>query len=211
MTTTHHIACVTLTAAVLAAVTSAADLAQDKALRVIEDGVLDRIELFVPKPPDNDDAVVVIRTFTADTADLGTGGPKGGKDQQAEAATMQTEGPKELAAAFVEELERAKVVKAVRTQGDGNLVIEGKFTEINPGSRAKRYWVGFGAGKSAMAVDGTVRDGSGNLLARFKQRRIAAMGMMGGDSLNKMKQDSRNIGEDLAKFVRTWLTGRDLG
>jgi uncharacterized protein DUF4410 len=185
--------------------------AQEKALRVIDDGVLDHIELFVPQPPGGANTIVVIRLFTADTADLGTGGAKGGKDQQREAATMQVEGPKELAAAFVEELEGQKAVKAVRTEGDGDLVIEGRFTEINPGSRTKRYLVGFGAGKSAMAVEGNVRDAAGNLLARFKQRRIAAVGMMGGDSLKKMKQDSRNIGEDLAKFVRAWLTGKDLG
>lgn len=211
MTMTQHPGARRLMLALVAiAAALAVEGAQEKPLRVVNDGVLDRIELFVVQPPSATDAVVVIRPFTTDTADLGTGA-KGNKNQQAEAATMQVDGPKELAAAFIKELEDAKVVRAVRNDGDGDLMIEGKFTEINPGSRAKRYWAGFGAGKSAMAVEGTIRDASGKLLTRFKQRRIATMGVMGGDSLNKMKQDSRNIGEDLAKFVRAWLTGKDLG
>ena len=123
---------------------------------------------------------------------------------------MQTEAAKILSAAFVEDLESAKVVRAVRSEGDGELVIDGSFTEINPGSRTKRYFGGFGAGKSSIAVEGTITDGAGKLLARFKQRRIATMGVMGGDSLAKMRADSENIGEDLAKFIRAWLTGKKL-
>jgi uncharacterized protein DUF4410 len=195
-----------LIVALLSAATAAE--VQDKPTRVVKDGILDQIELFLASPPAAE-AIVVIHPFTTDKADLGTGAT-GNKNQQAEAATMQTEAPKILSAAFVKHLESAKVVRAVRSEGDGDLVVDGSFTEINPGSRAKRYFGGFGAGKSSMAVEGTITDGTGKLLARFKQRRIATMGVMGGDSLGKMKADSENLGEDLAKFIRAWLTGKKL-
>ena len=89
------------------------------------------------------------------------------------------------------------------------LLIEGKFTELDPGSRAKRYLVGFGSGKSGVTVEGSVK-ALGALVASFEQRRIGVMGLGGGDSLGKLASDTRNIGEDLAKFLHAWATGKNL-
>ena len=88
--------------------------------------------------------------------------------------------------------------------------MEGRFTEINPGSRAKRYFAGFGAGKSVVEVIGTVKDAEGRTLASFRQRRIGAMGMGGGDSLGKLLSDTRSIGEDIARFLAAWARGKSL-
>ena len=92
----------------------------------------------------------------------------------------------------------------------GALVVEGKFLTLDPGSRAKRYFAGFGAGKSSVKVAGTVKDASGRALATFEQRRIGTMGMGGGDSLGKLMADSRSIGEDIAKFMSKWTRGEKL-
>ena len=81
---------------------------------------------------------------------------------------------------------------------------------LDPGSRAKRYFAGFGAGKSSVKVTGTVKDATGKMLATFTQRRVGAMGMGGGDSLGKLMSDSRKIGEDIANFVAKWARGDDL-
>ena len=129
---------------------------------------------------------------------------------------MTREGPRVLSERFVSELTASGPFKAVRALTaeepvpEGALVIEGKFVTIDPGSRAKRYFVGFGAGKSSVKVTGVVKDSTGKTLATFEQRRVGAMGLGGGDSLGKLMTDARNIGEDIAKFVAKWARGDSL-
>jgi hypothetical protein len=36
------------------------------------------------------------------------------------------------------------------------------------------------------------------------------MGVAGGDSMKKLEGDTKNIGEDLAKFLSAWATGKKL-
>jgi hypothetical protein len=185
-------------------------------VKTIADGALDHIEVFVPTLEQGSSLVVVMRPFDASAADLGTGG-KGGKDtRQDESKTMQNEGPRVLGERFVSTLEKSGPFKGVRmltadeAVPEGALVVEGKFVTLDPGSRAKRYFAGFGAGKSSVKVSGIVKDSTGRTLATFDQRRIGAMGMGGGDSLGKMMSDSRNIGEDIAKFLARWARGDNL-
>jgi hypothetical protein len=102
------------------------------------------------------------------------------------------------------------VLAAEAQVGAGALLIEGKFVEVNPGSRTKRYFAGFGAGKSVLEVTGTVKNAEGTTLATFRQRRIGAMGMGGGDSLGKLLSDTRSIGEDVARFLEAWGRGKSL-
>ena len=184
-------------------------------IKTIEDGVLDKIELFVASPGGKD-LVVVMKPFDTSKADLGTGGKDGKDARQQEAKTMQNEGPRVLAEHFVTGLEKSGAVKSVRSLTsaeavpDGALVVEGSFLTLDPGSRAKRYFAGFGAGKSSVKVTGTVKDSSGRTLATFEQRRVGTMGMGGGDSLGKLMADSGNIGEDIAKFLAKWARGDKL-
>ncbi|MEP7309039.1 MAG: DUF4410 domain-containing protein [Acidobacteriota bacterium] len=92
----------------------------------------------------------------------------------------------------------------------GALVVDGKFTELDPGSRAKRYFVGFGAGKSGVTVSGTVKTSDGTRLASFEQRRIGVMGAAGGDSLGRFAADAESIGEDITKFLSAWAKDKKL-
>ena len=189
--------------------------AAQPAVKTIDDGVLDRIQLFVPKL-ERTDVVVVMTSFDAAAADLGTGA-KGGKEaRQQEAQTMQNEGPRVLAERFVATLEKlgpfksVRVLKADDPKPENALIVEGRFVTLDPGSRAKRYFAGFGAGKSSVKVTGAVKDSTGQTLATFEQRRIGAMGIGGGDSLGKLMSDARSIGEDIAKFLAKWARGEDL-
>lgn len=195
----------------LACTVTVASVAQSP-IRVIEDGRLDRIELFVEKlPASAATAAVGITSFTAESANLGTGGPDGDEDEQKEAKQLQEECPGIVASAFMRTLGSRGGFKAAQEGGVGaGLIVSGRFTELNPGSRAKRYVVGFGAGKSAVAVAGEVADNAGTLLAKFQQRRVASMGMFGGDSVKKMRDDCENIGEDLASFLSAWAKGQKL-
>lgn len=191
-------------------------LAAQSPVRTVEDGALDRIELFVAGLDNPKTTTVVIKPFDASIADLGTGNKGGKEERQEEAQTMVREGPRVLSERFVSTLQEGGPFKEVRVH-DGNgaipadaLVVAGKFITIDPGSRAKRYFVGFGAGKSSVKVSGAVTDASGKTLANFEQRRIGAMGLGGGDSLGKLMTDSKNIGEDIAKFLARWARGDSL-
>ena len=185
-------------------------------IKTIEDGVLDKIQLFVASPGDGAALTVVIKPFDTTATDLGTGGKDGKDARQQEAKTMQNEGPRVLAEHFVTALEKGGTFKAVRVLKadeavpEGALVVEGSFVTLDPGSRAKRYFAGFGAGKSSVKVTGSVKDSTGRTLASFEQRRIGTMGMGGGDSLGKLMKDSGSIGEDIGKFLSKWARGDKL-
>lgn len=184
-------------------------------VRTIEDGALDKIQLFVPKLEGSNLTVAIVR-FDASEADLGTGGKEGKETRQQEAQTMQNDGPRVLSERLVATLTKlgafasVQAVAASDPRPEGALVVEGRFLTLDPGSRAKRYFAGFGAGKSSVKVSGTVKDGAGRTLATFEQRRIGTMGLGGGDSLGKLMSDARSIGEDIAKFLARWARGEDL-
>lgn len=185
-------------------------------LKTVKDGALDNIQVFVAALEQAPGLAVVIKPFDASAADLGTGGKDGKDARQEEAKAMQNEGPRVLAERFVSTLEKSgpfksvRVLKADEAVPDGALVVEGKFVTLDPGSRTKRYFAGFGAGKSSVKVAGGVKDSTGRTLATFEQRRIGTMGMGGGDSLGKLMSDSRSIGEDIAKFLARWARGESL-
>jgi hypothetical protein len=205
-----------IAAAVLTCASVITQAASDKPVKKIEEGLLDSIELYVATLPAPAERIVVVKPFATDKAELGTGSKKDDdKKAQGQAEQLQTDGPKFLADALVAKVKEEGGFKGAQvaggeTAGDDALIIEGAFTELDPGSRAKRYFVGFGAGKAAVAVTGTVKDAKGTLLANFKQRRVASMGVAGGDSVKKMTDDCKSIGEDIAKFLSAWAKGKKL-
>ena len=84
----------------------------------------------------------------------------------------------------------------------GILVVRGRVTEMNPGSRAARFWVGFGAGRSRVEIQGIVLDAKTQKeLLRFKHARVSALGVFGGDYENFLTGDARNVGEDIGKLL----------
>jgi hypothetical protein len=183
-------------------------LAEDQALRTVKGGILDEAKLYVEKLPAP--ATVVIRPLSATDADLVNG------DKKDETRKMQVDGPKIFTDEFVAKLKgmgpftEVLALDAGSAPPAGALVIEGKFTEMDPGSRAKRYVVGFGAGKSGVTVEGSIKSADGATIATFQQRRIGVMGVAGGDSMGKLIADTKNIAEDLAKFLSEWAKGHKL-
>jgi len=202
----RSLVCAALLAAAFASATAL--IAQsEKPVKTIDGGVLDKIELFVEKAPAV--TAVVIRPFSATDADITEG------EKKEETKTIQAEGPRILAEQFVAKLKELGPFKDVSILDGADvpenaLVLSGKFTEADPGSRAKRYFVGFGSGKSGVTVQGSVSDAKGATLANFQQRRVGVMGAFGGDSLKKLTADTKDIGEDLAKFLNAWATDKKL-
>jgi hypothetical protein len=184
--------------------------------KVIKDGKLDLIKLHVAKLPSGADVAVLMRRFVTDGANLGTGGEGGKESRIEEAKKMQKDGPDILATQFGAKLvklgpyTKVTVITAEDAVPPEAIVIDGKFVQIDPGSRAARYFGGFGAGKSQIAIEGTVKDGTGQLLAEFAQKRVGAMGAFGGDSLEKMTDDTKRIADDIADFLATWARGKSL-
>jgi hypothetical protein len=84
----------------------------------------------------------------------------------------------------------------------GLLIIKGRVTEMNPGSRSKRFWLGFGAGKSRVEIQGMVIDAQTQKeLLRFKHARVSGVGTFGGDYADFLTDDTVDVGEDIGKLL----------
>jgi hypothetical protein len=110
--------------------------------------------------------------------------------------------------AGLEQNARRKIGATKLPGGKGNggtLIIRARVTKLDPGSRAARYWGGFGAGAVKIAMTGEIIDGaSKKILVRFKQERRSAVGLFGGDYDELFTRTARQIGEDIAGLVNAF-------
>ncbi len=82
------------------------------------------------------------------------------------------------------------------------------ITRLAPGSRALRYFVGFGAGRSKAQVEMHFVDvGSGRVLLVTADRRVAAYGVFGGDSEDHLKESFSDMARDLSRFLVRLASG----
>lgn len=84
------------------------------------------------------------------------------------------------------------------------LVIRGAVEEIHPGSRAKRYVAGFGAGAARNKVSIEISDAkSGEVLVRFTQahRSAGTFKFAGGSDAQVLRDGTRAMGEDTATVL----------
>lgn len=155
---------------------------------------------------------VRIRMFSTEDADLGTGAKKNKPKYQQIAEDMKASAPELLVRGLTENLKEQGFADVNQMDGtqpvpDESLIIEGEFTVLNPGSQSKRYWAGFGAGKSRVCTTGRVVNATGDLLLEFDHCRNQAMGMCGGESERQMAKDSQATGAHLAEFMSKWAEG----
>jgi len=89
--------------------------------------------------------------------------------------------------------------------GEKTLLVRGKVASMEPGSRAKRFWGGFGAGAASGGLEGEVVDAAtGQVLLRFKQERRSALGPLAGDYVELMNRNLVTIGQDLAGVLKAF-------
>jgi len=89
--------------------------------------------------------------------------------------------------------------------GDKVLLVRAKVVSMEPGSKAKRFWGGFGAGAASAELRGEVVDAaSGQVLLRFKQERRSAIGNFAGDYVELMNRNLLTIGEDLGGVLKAF-------
>ena len=87
------------------------------------------------------------------------------------------------------------------------LVIRGTVEEMNPGSRAKRYVAGFGAGAARNKVSVEISDAkSGEVLVRFTQahRSAGTFKFAGGSDAQVLRDGTRAMGEDTATVLKSF-------
>jgi len=99
-----------------------------------------------------------------------------------------------------------RVVNLSETQfspGDQSaLRLEGTITKLDPGSRALRYMVGFGAGAAKAQAETRLIDvQTGNVMVVTADRREAYFGIFGGDSEDHMREALSDMARDYASFM----------
>ena len=181
--------------------------AQGSPVQTVKGGIVDEVKLYVAKLPET--KVVAMKPFSATDADLKEG------DKKEDTKKMQPIAGRTLGDEFVGQLKKMGPFTEVSLLADDAtppadaIVVEGKFVEIDPGSAAKRYFVGYGAGKSGVKVEGTIKSGD-KVLATFEQRRVGVMSGGYKDSMGKLMSDTIAIGEDIAKLLNAWANGKKL-
>ena len=113
---------------------------------------------------------------------------------------------KAITDSVVKELQDTKKFKQVFREGETptdarapTLKITGTVVKFKAGSRAKRYLVGFGAGKSKVIANVQYIDNaSGKVLAEHTSDGDVFMGVFGGDSGGAKSE----LAKDVAKFAK---------
>jgi hypothetical protein len=113
---------------------------------------------------------------------------------------------KNLTLSVIAEMKKRKLFKNVIENGDAKenaVILEGNFTEFNGGSRALRFWVGFGAGKTYLKAKGRLVDAqSGKTLASFEDQETGFKGVASMESLDDLfPHQAKSLGEHIGEFI----------
>lgn len=90
------------------------------------------------------------------------------------------------------------------------LVISGHITDVDKGSAAARWIVGFGAGRAHMTAEFELKDGGGNHIGTYSVRKTYAGGAgIGGAGLLDMDDIAEKLGKAAAESLANWAkTGK---
>jgi len=87
--------------------------------------------------------------------------------------------------------------------GERALRLEGAITRLGRGSQAARYFAGiYGAGRSRAQADMRfVEAASGKVVLVTADRRVASIGMFGGEAEDQLRESFDDMARDLATFL----------
>ncbi|MDD2335556.1 MAG: DUF4410 domain-containing protein [Geobacteraceae bacterium] len=145
---------------------------------------------------------LVIRDFTTDGAEYS----QVDEEERVKIDAMKPLLTKTISESLAMELKAKKLFKNIVINGNptGNAVIlEGAITEFNAGSRALKFFVGFGAGKAYLLVKGRLVDAqTGRELATFEDRETGYRGAVGMESYEDLfPHQAKSIGENVSQFI----------
>lgn len=119
-------------------------------------------------------------------------------------------------AGLVKGLRESKVFAKTVAPGESTLppealIVSGKIINVDEGSAAARFIIGFGAGRAKARGIFELHDSNGVTLARFEAREAYSGGAgIGGASFVSMEQLLSKLGESTAKSVVRWSQGKPL-
>lgn len=145
---------------------------------------------------------LVIKDFTAEGAEY----ERVDAEERAKIDKMQPMLVSNIALSLEGELKSKKLFKNIVKNGAPTgkaVILEGKFVEYNAGSRAMKFFVGFGAGKAYLRVKGRLVDAkTGAELALFEDRETGYRGSMTMESFEDLfPHQAKSIGENLSQFI----------
>ena len=160
--------------------------------RAVHHRALDHVEIFQDRI--SKEAPIRLRAFSTEGVDLGTGAGDDKPKYEQIAKHMQELAPRLTLRRAVSELQRLGFTDVAELAPDvaapaTALVVEGRFTKLNPGTQWKRELISFGAGKSQVCAEGRVVDAQGRELMHFAHCRNEAWGEYGGESGAMMAKD----------------------
>jgi hypothetical protein len=114
---------------------------------------------------------------------------------------------KNLSLSVEAEMKKRKLFKNVVVNEDAKgkaVILEGNFTEFNGGSRALRFWVGFGAGKTYLAVQGRLIDAASKKVpVTFSEHMAGFDGVTTMESLDDLfPHQAKSLGENIGEFIQ---------
>lgn len=145
---------------------------------------------------------LVIKDFTAEDAEYS----RVDDEEKAGIIKMMPLLMNTIADSLTSELKSKGVFKKItrnKSNGGNTIILEGRFSEFNAGSKALKIFVGFGAGKAYLKFKGRFIDGAtGKELALFEDRETGYLGTMTVFSYDVLfPHQAKSIGENLAKFL----------
>lgn len=91
------------------------------------------------------------------------------------------------------------------------IVVSGRVSMIDKGSKALRFIIGFGAGRAKAAGMFSIKDAQGTTLARFESRKAYSGGAgIGGFDMLDMDELMEALGEETARVIIRWTKGESL-
>lgn len=145
---------------------------------------------------------LVIRDFTTDGAEYS----RVDEEEKVKIEAMKPLLAKTISESLAMQVKAKKLFKNVVINGDPKgpaVVLEGAITEFNAGSRALKFFVGFGAGKAYLLAKGRLVDAqTGRELATFVDRETGYRGAVGMESYEDLfPHQAKSLGENISQFI----------
>jgi len=154
-----------------------------------------------PEPTKNYDRVVVLPFDTSNTPL-----PKESDKSYASVKSVVDSYTESFTEALRDEVKSKVKVESVASAPKSArvLILRGTVEDVSPGSRAKRYLVGYGAGAAGSRMSGELVDAkTGEVLVRFTQERRSGgtWKVAGGSDVQVMRDSVHATGQDIAHLL----------
>ncbi|MHC1697169.1 MAG: DUF4410 domain-containing protein [Geobacteraceae bacterium] len=182
-------------------ITAGAQIAQSDESPLPKPDVLTEETVFTSQKLSTYDTLV-IRDFTTDGAEYS----RVDEEERVKIEAMKPLLTKTISESLSMQLKAKKLFKNIVINGEptANAVIfEGAITEFNAGSRALKFFVGFGAGMAYLKVRGRLVDAqTGRELVTFVDRETGYRGAVTMESYEDLfPHQAKSLGENISQFI----------